>query len=191
MPGMPLLLSMFQTAEWTPLWSKFDAWSFANTPFIWCAMLDMGGGVGMFGDMQVISDHPLDALHLEGSSMVGVGIDPEGIDQNPPYYTMVLDTAWRAVRLDVDEWLQRWGVQRCGADSAKVKEAWSFLGKTVYVPAPPLNMLLFFKNGLLYSSSLPSCFPASLLPFFPSSLLPFFPSPPLQTLRAASLLTIV
>lgn len=71
-------------------------------------------------------------MNMENSSMVGVGIDPEGIDQNPPYYTMVLDTAWRQAEVDTNQWLQKWGVQRCGADSDKVKRAWSLLADTVY-----------------------------------------------------------
>ena len=79
------LLLLDQTAEWMPLWSNFGNWSFAQRPFVWCAMLDMGGGLGMFGDMQVLNTQPLAAKQIPNSSMVGVGIDPEGIDQNPVF----------------------------------------------------------------------------------------------------------
>ena len=48
-------------------------------------MLDMGGGVGMFGDLEVLNTEIMAAMHLPNSSMVGVGIDPEGIDQNPVF----------------------------------------------------------------------------------------------------------
>lgn len=33
--------------------------------------------------MEVLNDQPMNALHVEGSSMSGIGIDPEGIDNNP------------------------------------------------------------------------------------------------------------
>ena len=44
----------------------------------------------------------------------GVGIDPEGINQNPAYYTFVLDSAWRQGPVNLSDWLGAWGRKRCG-----------------------------------------------------------------------------
>ena len=156
-PGRLLLLD--QTAERLPLWSAFGNYSFFNTSFVWCAMHEMGGNIGLFGDLQTIADGPA-AAH--GSGMLsGVGMDPEGIDQNPAYYEMVLEAAWRDQTIDVAAWVaggssaadaavataaanatpstgaaagSSWAAQRCGtaAGSSAVNAAWTLLASTVY-----------------------------------------------------------
>ena len=47
-----------------------------------------------YGDVSVTASSIETAFTTEGSSAVGTGIDPEGIDNNPAYYTLVLDAAW-------------------------------------------------------------------------------------------------
>jgi|EP01046_Picozoa_sp_COSAG06_P004918 hypothetical protein len=55
MAGVPkekhLLLD--QSAEMTPVWKFWDAWSFEGHPWIWCSMSSMGGNLGLYGDMEV------------------------------------------------------------------------------------------------------------------------------------------
>lgn len=68
-------------------------------------------------------------------AVVQVGIDPEGIDQNPAYYSFLLETAWRSKPVNTTAWLQHWGLQRCGRESDKVAQAWSILANTVYADA--------------------------------------------------------
>ena len=82
-PGKALMLD--QTAEWTPIWQKFDNFVFLGVDFIWCTMSTMGGNVGMYGDIERLNSGPIDATNAKNSSMVGVGIDPEGINTNPAY----------------------------------------------------------------------------------------------------------
>lgn len=67
-PGKLLLLD--QTAERIPLWSMFDDWAFLNTSFIWCAMHEMGGNVGLFGNLQTLSDGPATAFQYVGAMRV-------------------------------------------------------------------------------------------------------------------------
>ena len=157
-PGRLLLLD--QTAERLPLWSAFDDYAFFNTSFVWCAMHEMGGNVGLFGDLQTVADGPV-AAHGSGV-LGGVGIDPEGIDQNPAYYEMALEAAWRDETIDVAAWVaggggdggaagadadavvaapstgaaagSSWAAQRCGTAGGSVaaNAAWVLLGRTVY-----------------------------------------------------------
>ena len=82
-PGKALMLD--QTAEWTPIWQKFNDFVFLGVDFIWCTMSTMGGNVGMYGDIERLNTGPIDAAKAKNSSMVGVGIDPEGINTNPAY----------------------------------------------------------------------------------------------------------
>merc|ERR1712194_485638 len=71
-----------------------------------------------------------------GSAMVGVGFDPEGIDNNPAYWQLLIDSAWRSEPLNVSSSLQSWGAHRCGQDSPSAKAAWALLGQTVYASTP-------------------------------------------------------
>ena len=151
------LLLLDQTAEREPLWSLFGDYAFFNTSFIWCAMHEMGGNVGMFGNLQTVADGTMKAWTSGHTAQAGIGIDPEGINQNPAYYEMTLEAAWRNATIDVQNWLSSstsntvdsersfenvevtgvagasWASQRCGtsAGSAKAELAWKILGTTV------------------------------------------------------------
>jgi alpha-N-acetylglucosaminidase len=94
-------------------------------------MSSMGGNLGLFGDLEQLNAGPVDAL-ARNKSIAGVGIDPEGIDNNPAYYSFLLESAWRSERVNTTAWLQRWGTQRCGAESAAARAAWALLAATVY-----------------------------------------------------------
>ena len=41
-----------------------------------------GGNLGLFGDFEQLNEGPMEAL-AQKKSIAGVGIDPEGIDNNP------------------------------------------------------------------------------------------------------------
>eukprot|EP00040_Diaphanoeca_grandis_P012322 m.62506 g.62506 ORF g.62506 m.62506 type:complete len:871 (+) comp23167_c0_seq2:160-2772(+) len=126
-------LFLDQTAEWTPIWSKFNNWNFLGRNFVWCTMSTMGGNVGMYGNMEVLNSGPIEALQANNKSMIGVGIDPEGIDTNPAYYHLLLDTAWRSTTINVSTYLASWADQRCGVAGVQdVRDAWAILGNTVY-----------------------------------------------------------
>ena len=94
----------------------------------------MGGNLGLYGNMEKLNAGPIEALEA-GASITGVGIDPEGVDNNPAYHTFLLESAWRSTKVDVGEWLQQWSDQRCGRVSAKARAAWAILGRTVYANA--------------------------------------------------------
>ena len=82
-----------------------------------------------------------DKVFKQSPTVSGVGITMEGIDQNPAYYTYVLDRGWKdettttmttaaaagsttaGSTSDTTTWLQQWGLSRCGLASAgKVSE---------------------------------------------------------------------
>ena len=71
-------------------------------------MNTMGGNVGLYGDMEVLNSAPIEAMTAVNSSMIGVGIDPEGIDTNPAYYSFLLESAWRSTTIDLEDWLDSW-----------------------------------------------------------------------------------
>ena len=57
----------------------------------------------MRGNLSRIADIPLDATHSTGTSkpnVWGTGFTPEGIDQNPMFYDILVGQNWRAERID-------------------------------------------------------------------------------------------
>ena len=138
-----------QTAEWTPIWKFFNEWSFFGAEFIWCSMSSMGGNLGMFGAADIVADGPLEAI-AQNTSIAGVGLDPEGINNNPAYFAYLLEGAWRTVKQNTSEWLQDWGARRCaggagaggvhtasvaaaaGSAAASARAGWALLAETVY-----------------------------------------------------------
>jgi alpha-N-acetylglucosaminidase len=87
--------------------------------------------LGLFGSFGQLNRGPMQAL-AANTSIAGVGMDPEGIDNNPAYYSFLLESAWRSAPVNTTVWLQDWGVQRCGRESEKVRQAWAILAETVY-----------------------------------------------------------
>ena len=81
-------------------------------------MSSMGGNLGLYGDLELLSTAPLQAHQPvgkggAGSAMAGVGADPEGIDNNPAYWQLLLDSAWRSEPVNTSAFLQTWGARRC------------------------------------------------------------------------------
>jgi hypothetical protein len=79
-------------AESQEVWRSSD--SFYGATFIECMMDDFGGTNGLFGDITDVANRSALAL-ADAPSFGGVGISMEGIYQNAPYYTAVLQHAFQ------------------------------------------------------------------------------------------------
>merc|ERR1711981_581992 len=82
--------------------------------------------------MRLLNGMPSDAL-AAGSSIIGTGATPEGIDQNPPYYEYTFDTAWHRSAQPLGEWFQELSSRRYGnTANLHAAEAWKILSTAVY-----------------------------------------------------------
>lgn len=59
--------------------------------------------------------------------MVGVGITPEGINQNYVIYEFALDRAWHQDSTDVFKWINEYTLNRYGFENEHVQKAWHIL----------------------------------------------------------------
>ena len=73
------------------LWNATQ--SFYNSSFIWASLDNFGGNNGLYGDFPRVHDRTVHVFE-QSPTVSGVGITMEGIDQNPAYYTYVLDRGW-------------------------------------------------------------------------------------------------
>jgi alpha-N-acetylglucosaminidase len=132
--------------ETTNNWEKREAYE--GSPFIWCMITNYGERPGLFGKLQRYADEPYRAAHgAFGTYLKGIGIMPEGIDNNPVAYDLMLEVGWRQERMKVEEWISEYTQYRYGKADTAVVRAWKLLLQTVYnspegyQEGPPENVL--------------------------------------------------
>ena len=132
--------------ETTNNWEKRKAYE--GTPFVWCMITNYGERPGLFGKLQRYADEPYRARHGEYADHIkGIGIMPEGIDNNPVAYDLMLEVGWHEERMDVSSWIGKYTQYRYGRLDTNVVNAWKLLLQTVYSSpegyqeGPPENIL--------------------------------------------------
>ncbi|MBE9586634.1 alpha-N-acetylglucosaminidase [Mucilaginibacter sp. JRF] len=118
-------------SESHPVWNRTDA--YYGKPWIWNMLQNFGGNISMFGRMRHVAADPAIALHdPESKNMVGIGITPEGIEQNPALFALMLENVWRDTPIDADAWIKNYAQRRYGAINTNADKAWNLLLNSVY-----------------------------------------------------------
>ena len=113
-------------SEEYPIWNKTEA--YYGKPWIWNMLHNFGGNVFMWGRMDVVANEPSKALHSAASGkMSGIGLTPEGIEQNPAVYQLMMDNTWTDKPIDVDAWLKDYALERYGNSNDDIDKAWKIL----------------------------------------------------------------
>ncbi|XP_027340103.1 alpha-N-acetylglucosaminidase isoform X2 [Abrus precatorius] len=126
--GKMIILDLF--ADVKPIWKT--SFQFYGTPYIWCMLHNFGGNIEMYGTLDAISSGPVDARVSENSTMVGVGMCMEGIEQNPIVYELMSEMAFRDEKVKVLEWIKSYSHRRYGKVIHQVEAAWEILYRTIY-----------------------------------------------------------
>eukprot|EP00494_Astrolonche_serrata_P027143 UN27406 len=117
-------------SEATPAYESTNFYD--GRPFIWNLLHNFGGNIGMRGNFDTIMNRPYEAKNLRGSTMQGVGLTMEGINQNTIIYELLLDHVWEPEARSTDAWLKNWVHARYGMDNDKLFQAWSQVVHSVY-----------------------------------------------------------
>ena len=124
-----IVLDLYSDAH--PVWNRTEA--YYGKPWIWSMLQNFGGNISLFGRMRHVAADPAIALHdPESKNMRGIGITPEGIEQNPALFALMLENVWNDTPIDVDKWLVNYAQRRYGQSNSRVNEAWHILLNTVY-----------------------------------------------------------
>ena len=117
-------------ADNNPQWSQNNAWGDKN--WIWSTITNYGGNVGMFGRLDVINREIFKAREQHPQSLKGIGVMPEGIENNPVVYELLYEFRWRDAAVDKDTWLADYAHRRYGVANPNLNKAWQVLNNTVY-----------------------------------------------------------
>ena len=135
--GDMLVLDLY--SENRPQWGNSEStWyrkeGFNGHDWAFCMLLNFGGNVGMFGKLQHVVDKYYKARCSSfKSTMKGVGLTMEGIENNPVMYELVSELPWRDAKFSWKEWLHDYVEARYGnINNAKVHDAWLLLARSVY-----------------------------------------------------------
>ena len=135
--GDMLVLDLY--SENRPQWGNSEStWyrkeGFNGHDWAFCMLLNFGGNVGMFGKLQHVVDEYYKARCSSfNSTMKGVGLTMEGIENNPVMYELLSELPWRDAKFSWKEWLHDYVEARYGnINNAKVHDAWLLLARSVY-----------------------------------------------------------
>lgn len=124
-----IILDLF--SESYPVWVNTDA--YYGKPWIWNMLHNFGGNVSMWGRMDPPATKPASNLVNDSSGqMVGIGLTPEAIEQNPILYHLMLENVWTDKPIDIDQWLKNYVTYRYGKSDTKLEKAWPILANSVY-----------------------------------------------------------
>eukprot|EP00698_Gefionella_okellyi_P024671 TRINITY_DN8770_c0_g1_i1.p1 TRINITY_DN8770_c0_g1~~TRINITY_DN8770_c0_g1_i1.p1 ORF type:complete len:734 (-),score=141.60 TRINITY_DN8770_c0_g1_i1:24-2225(-) len=117
-------------AEVKPIWSQTD--NFYGRNFIWNMLHNFGGRSGLYGQLFNVAANPPLALSQSSNFMIGTGMTPEAIEQNPIVYELMAEMGWQASGVQLSEWIPRYVHRRYGARLDEAVGAWMLLLNSVY-----------------------------------------------------------
>ncbi|VDH90347.1 alpha-N-acetylglucosaminidase [Mytilus galloprovincialis] len=126
--GRIVVLDLY--SEVAPIYTYTD--SYYGQPFIWCMLHDFGGTSELYGVLDKINTGPFEGRNMTNSTMVGLGLTPEGINQNEVIYEFFLENVWRKQPRDVSKWISDYTTKRYGKYNKIVDLAWQYLKSSVY-----------------------------------------------------------
>ena len=122
--------------------------------WVYCMLLNFGGNIGLHGKMDALIDGFYDAkadVHA-GRTLRGVGMTPEGIENNPVMYELVMELPWREHRFTRDEWLKGYVYARYGVEDEALQQVWDLLGNGIYNSPKEKIQQGTHESGILRSS---------------------------------------
>ena len=125
-----------------------DRKGYEGTPFIWCTVTNFGERPGINGKLQRFADEIYRVRHSPyGGLCKGVGIMPEGINNNPVVYELMLELGWQKDKVNVQQWIKDYVYARYGKTDPRMLKAWALLLQSAYssdlgyAEGPPENIL--------------------------------------------------
>lgn len=129
-PDAMIVLDLYSEAQ--PQWNRTQ--NYFGKHWIWCELHDFGQNMGLEGNLEELTNGPMAALNVPGSSMKGMGLTMEGQEGNEIVYDILLDQAWSSKPLKIADYVKKWISRRYRTTNvpAPAQKAWKILSSTVY-----------------------------------------------------------
>jgi len=124
-------LVMELVGEHPAQWKKREG--FEGTPFVLSPVSNFGEKVGLFGRLEYFNSVVSSAKNSPYNKLfTGIGIMPEGINNNPVVFDLLSDLGWQKDSLVVKDWIKNYVWYRYGYTNDELRLAWQLLLQTVY-----------------------------------------------------------
>lgn len=128
-PPIDKLLILDNIAEVLPVYSQVNG--YFGRSFVWCILQNYGGVNGMFGPINRINEGFFSA-RKNYPNMIGIGIGPEGINQNDLVFDYVMELVWYDDAPNVSYWFENYPLRRYGINDHRINQALQLLHQSVY-----------------------------------------------------------
>ncbi|RCV35752.1 hypothetical protein SETIT_7G265200v2 [Setaria italica] len=118
--GRMIVLDLY--AEVKPVWINSDQ----------CMLHNFAADFEMYGVLDALASGPIDARLSDNSTMVGIGMSMEGIEQNPIVYDLMSEMAFHHRQVDLQVWVETYPTRRYGKSVKGLQDAWWILYQTLY-----------------------------------------------------------
>lgn len=118
-------------AEVHPMWCT-RLGGFLGHEWIMCQLLNFGGNTGIYGTISSLVDG-FDRARHESATLRGIGLTPEGIENNSMMYELMCELPWLDSKPDISKWVSDYARTRYGGvKSAATDSAWQILAASIY-----------------------------------------------------------
>lgn len=115
----------------SPGWKYYKG--YFGKEWIYSFIPNMGGKTPWNGILKTYAEAPITALHsADKGDLVGFGFAPEGIENNELVYELLSDMGWRDKKINLDNWLKSYCINRYGSYPEKMKEAYQCFLQSCY-----------------------------------------------------------
>ncbi len=118
-------------------WNNGTNWDFYkgffNKDWIYSVIPNMGGKTGMTGVLDFYANGHLEALNSPNRGhLAGIGMAPEGFENNEVIYELMADAGWSDKPIDLDAWLKNYDICRYGDTDKALDDYWKIIRQSVY-----------------------------------------------------------
>jgi alpha-N-acetylglucosaminidase len=101
--------------------------------WIYNTLHNYGQTTGLYGNLQHLADRAYEDLSDPAhGKLLGMGLTPEGIEQNPVVYELMTDEMWTTDRIDVPKWIEGYVYSRYGSTPPEAMAAWKIILESIY-----------------------------------------------------------
>ena len=107
--------------------------NFNGYPWIYSVTCNFGGTRIIAGNLEGMLTEPYDAAGRDDITTVGIGMTMEGIEMDEMLFSAFSYNAVRSRKPDVDEFLDKYVLARCGRINDNLYKAYEILAKEIYI----------------------------------------------------------